>query len=98
MRDTIPGLGGAVRLRRQALRLTLAELAGRVGTGVGTVSDIERDRRSPSARLFVALAEALGLSLDELIRRAKTQAGDGGAGRDPGGEEPAPRGRRRPRP
>jgi transcriptional regulator with XRE-family HTH domain len=66
-RDRIPGLGKHLRALRQAAGLTLADLAGRTGSHVTSLSKIEADERSPSFRLALALARALGLSVADLV-------------------------------
>ncbi len=67
-RDMIRGFGGAVRARRDAASLTLAALAARVGTHVSALSKVERSQRAPSLRLAVAIAGALGVTVDVLIQ------------------------------
>lgn len=60
---------------RERAGLTQAQLAERAGVPRGTVSNMETSRTVPSWLAVVAVARALGLSLDELAkpsRRAKS--------------------------
>lgn len=69
----VPGLGAAVAARREAKQLTQAELAAKVGAHVVTVCNIERGRRMPSVGALFRLADALGVSLDDLRAEAVKQ-------------------------
>lgn len=51
-----------VRRRRQALDLTQAELARRIGCATVTISKIERDERRPSRQMAKLLAEQLSVA------------------------------------
>lgn len=59
----------AVREKRTAIGLTQAELAEKAGLAFETISRIESGREPPAIRTAVALADALGLSLDAVIGR-----------------------------
>ncbi|MXX83981.1 MAG: helix-turn-helix transcriptional regulator [Chloroflexi bacterium] len=59
--------GEVVRKRRQALRLSQESLGYRSGLHRTYISEIERGRKSPSLRAIVAIAEALDVSVSELI-------------------------------
>lgn len=69
-RDVIPGLGAALRARREAAGLSLAALAERSGTHFTAISKVERGQRAPSFRLVVDLASALGVTPDVLLMDA----------------------------
>lgn len=69
-RDLIPGFGAAVRARREALKLSLEQLAQRAGTHFTSISKVERSQRAPSLRLAVDLASALGVTVDVLLMDA----------------------------
>jgi transcriptional regulator with XRE-family HTH domain len=60
-------LGGAVRRRRNDLGWSQAVLAERIEASVEYISMLERGARLPSVPTLVALAQALGLSSDELL-------------------------------
>ena len=53
--------------RRKALDLTQEELAGRIGVSAQAISNWERGASLPDAALIPPLAEALGVSTDELF-------------------------------
>lgn len=65
-RDVVPGFGAAVRARRAALGMTLADVAEAAGTRASHVSDVELGRRSVGLRLALAIAAALDATVDEL--------------------------------
>lgn len=54
------------RLRRNA-KLTQAELAQRAGIPRATLANMERDGSNPGVDSIVAVAKALGLTIDELV-------------------------------
>jgi transcriptional regulator with XRE-family HTH domain len=66
-------LGAAVRRTRLG-RFTLAQLAERSGVSVGLLSLIERGRGNPSINTLAAIADALDISLPDLV--AAAVAGD----------------------
>jgi transcriptional regulator with XRE-family HTH domain len=55
------------RLRRLELKLTQEELAERSGINQSTVSQLERGEQAPSLRSLIALAQALGVSIEWLL-------------------------------
>ncbi|MFZ1993368.1 MAG: helix-turn-helix transcriptional regulator [Solirubrobacteraceae bacterium] len=64
-------LGTTIRAARSAHGLSLQQVAERAGCSQGYVHKLEMDRvRTPSPRVLAGLAEALGLSYDELMRAA----------------------------
>ncbi|UCG17158.1 MAG: helix-turn-helix domain-containing protein [Phycisphaerales bacterium] len=60
-RRTHETLGRRLRRRRKELALTQARLASRANINQGFLSEIERDRRNPSANTLNALAVALDI-------------------------------------
>jgi len=70
-------LGLAVRRARTG-RYTLAQLSQQSGVSAGLLSLIERGRGNPSINTLGSIAEALGVSLPELVADAM----DASAGRD----------------
>jgi transcriptional regulator with XRE-family HTH domain/predicted transcriptional regulator len=61
--------GQRLRYIRKARGLTLAELGDRVGRAPSALSLLENGRREPKLSLIEALAGALSVSADELMRR-----------------------------
>jgi transcriptional regulator with XRE-family HTH domain len=57
----------ALRDHRRAAGMTQSELAERAGLAFETVSRLESGREPPSLRSIVAMAEALGTSLDAIV-------------------------------
>ena len=60
-------LSNRIKERRGDLALTQAELAERVGVTRKTVNTVENGVFTPSAILAIKLAEALGLSVEQLF-------------------------------
>ena len=60
--------GQRLRHLRRARGLTLAELGARVGRAPSALSLLENGRREPKLSLIEALAKALSVSPDELLR------------------------------
>lgn len=60
-------VGAFLRSRREALGLSLRNLAHRVGVDVAYLSRVERDRVAPSERLLSKLAGALDQNADSLL-------------------------------
>ena len=75
--DPGTGLGPRLRLVRAARRLSVRELARRVGCSASLISQIERGVSVPSVGVLYSLATELGSSLDYLLF---------GAGAGPGGD------------
>lgn len=71
-RDLVAGFGPALRAAREASGMSLADVAGQIGSSAAAVSKIELEQRSPSLRLAVLLADAVGKDIGELVRLAKT--------------------------
>jgi transcriptional regulator with XRE-family HTH domain len=53
----------AIKQRREQLRLTLRDLAAMSRVSASTISDIEREAKSPTISTLDALAQALGLPM-----------------------------------
>ena len=64
MRKTI---GQHIKEHRKAAGLTLRELASISGLTFASIGHYERNERFPSCMSLIALADALGVSIDELI-------------------------------
>jgi transcriptional regulator with XRE-family HTH domain len=60
-------LGRSVRTRREALRLTQADLAAKIGLSRASVANIESGRQAVLLHQFLALAEALTVPPMDLI-------------------------------
>src|SRR5438552_835624 len=65
-------VGGLIRRERERQRLSLRELARRVGISASMLSQVETGRTRPSVSTIYAIATELGLSIDALLS-------DGGA-------------------
>ena len=66
--------GEVIRTRRIELRLTLREVAVRVGTSKPYIAHLESGNRHPSQKVVAKLAEVLGLDNRELFLLANPQA------------------------
>ncbi|MFD8739407.1 helix-turn-helix domain-containing protein [Streptomyces sp. NPDC059618] len=66
--------GTALRAQRVRSGLSVAELAARTGRSAWTLYDYEAGRAQPPIRVATALADALGLRLDQLLARAEMAA------------------------
>lgn len=62
------GLSDRIRGRRRGLGWTQDELARRAGISKGFVSDLENGKRRVGADLLLDIAEALGVTLDYLMK------------------------------
>jgi transcriptional regulator with XRE-family HTH domain/mannose-6-phosphate isomerase-like protein (cupin superfamily) len=65
--DPGTGLGPRLRLAREARRLSVRELARRIGCSASLISQIERGLSVPSVGVLYALATELDSSLDYLL-------------------------------
>jgi transcriptional regulator with XRE-family HTH domain len=61
-----------VERRRRELNLTQAQLADKAGVTQGAISMIERGERVPSLDVLVKIADTLGCTIDELIRKEES--------------------------
>ena len=59
-------LGERIRELREERDLSLRELATQIGVSAAFMSDVELGRRQPSDKHMVAVARALGTSLEDL--------------------------------
>jgi XRE family transcriptional regulator, fatty acid utilization regulator len=64
-------LGRRIRLFRKRLDLSQEELAEAVGCAQAAISAWERAEYSPSSLQMPALADALGIKIDDLLRDAR---------------------------
>lgn len=64
--------GVAIRTRRQAVRLSQEELAGRAGLHRTYISDVERGRRNLSLSTILKLANALETTISSLMSEAES--------------------------
>jgi transcriptional regulator with XRE-family HTH domain len=62
-------VGLNVQNLRRGQGLSQEELADRAGIHQSYLSDIERGRRNPSLLVLARVAEALGVDLEELVKR-----------------------------
>ena len=84
MRASPPQVGPHLRARREELRLSVREVARRVGVSASLVSQIERGNINPSVSTLYALVSELGLSMQDVFD--VPAGGSGGArSRAPGG-------------
>lgn len=61
-------LGTRIAQRRVELRLSKKELANQAGISVTYLSELERNKRFPSARICVDIANALHVPMDYLLQ------------------------------
>lgn len=61
-------LGTRIAQRRVELRLSQKELANQAGISVTYLSELERNKRFPSARICVDIANALHVPMDYLLQ------------------------------
>jgi transcriptional regulator with XRE-family HTH domain len=67
-------MGRAIRALRRRRGLSIEALAFAAGTHPTYLSSIEREGRNPSLAKLCALADALGVPLEQLVRLAVAQA------------------------
>jgi mannose-6-phosphate isomerase-like protein (cupin superfamily)/DNA-binding XRE family transcriptional regulator len=65
--DPGTGLGPRLRVAREGRRLSVRELARRIGCSASLISQIERGVSVPSVGVLYSLATELGSSLDDLL-------------------------------
>lgn len=65
-RDRLRELGANIRERRTSRDLTLEDLAASAGVSVTYLGQTERGQRNPSVLVVWRIANALGVSLDQL--------------------------------
>jgi transcriptional regulator with XRE-family HTH domain len=71
MRNLEQPFGDAIKARRRQLGYSQEALSFRAGLHRNYISDIERGLKSPSLRVIVKLAEALGMEASTLVRMAE---------------------------
>ena len=64
-------VGETIRARRQALGITQADMAARLGVAPSMVCQIERGSKAPSLPLAAEIARLLGCSIDALCGAGK---------------------------
>jgi transcriptional regulator with XRE-family HTH domain len=67
-------LGCAIRRLRQARHLTIGVVARKAGMSTGHLGVIERGHGNPRLGTLFRLADALGVSCEELVRTAEKEA------------------------
>lgn len=60
-------IGQSIRAARLAALLSQQELAEKAGIGNSQLSRYENDSSTPSLQIAIFLADALGITLDELV-------------------------------
>jgi DNA-binding XRE family transcriptional regulator len=65
--ETLSGVGPRLRALRQERDTTLGELSATTGISVSTLSRLESGSRKPTLELLLPLAQAHGVTLDELV-------------------------------
>jgi transcriptional regulator with XRE-family HTH domain len=63
-----PGIGAAIRQRREKVGMTQEALAGEAGTTLSTLSVIERGLANPTWATVRDIAAALNVSIGELAK------------------------------
>lgn len=66
-------IGARVRALREAMGLSLRDLAERSSVGAATLSQVERGESSPTLAVAARIAEGLELSLSQLLRIDETR-------------------------
>ncbi len=66
-------VGDRIREIRERLGLTQEELAARSGVSKGFLSDVENDKSSPGSDYLLRIANALGASVDYLLKGEETE-------------------------
>lgn len=64
-------VAGLLREERERQKLSLNVLAARAGLSRQMVSYIEQEERNPTLETLLRLTEALGVELDDVIKRAR---------------------------
>lgn len=82
----VESLGRFLHAQRKLAKLSLRELSALSGFSNAYLSQLERGLHEPSIRAITALARALDVPAETLLRHAGVLDGDGGGA---GGERPA---------
>lgn len=72
---TAPEVGHVLQSLRQSRNFSLDELARSSGVSKSVLSQIERDRTNPTLGTLWRLAQALGVEIEDLLRRRTSTAG-----------------------
>lgn len=64
-------LGLNLKSARRHAGMTQLDVADKIGSPVTSVSDWERGTRTPGVQILIRMADAYGVTLDELVRGAK---------------------------
>ena len=84
--ETVPAIGPRVKALREAMNLSLRDLAVRSGVSAPMLSQVERGETSPTLQVAARIASGLELRLSQLRRLDETgsvsivRAGEGRAG------------------
>ena len=73
-----PDMGDRLRAARRSHRLSLRELAKRLGVSPSLISQIETGRAQPSVSTLYSIASELNVSLDDLLFNDGRRAGSNG--------------------
>lgn len=73
--QVLAALGVAIADRRRTLRMSQDRLASKAGLHRTYVSEIERNARNMSVRTLVQIAQALDMSISELMQHAEDAGG-----------------------
>jgi len=65
-------LGENIKARREQLGMTATQLAGEAHVTIGAISQFEKSISVPNAYTFSAIADALGVTMDELMNGKRT--------------------------
>jgi transcriptional regulator with XRE-family HTH domain len=65
--DSGQSIGANIKAKRRALGLKQEDLAGKLGWTQANVSRVESSAKGPSAEILVAVADALGCDVRELL-------------------------------
>jgi len=71
----MPTAGDRIRLVREKRRLTQDQLAEKAGVSKSFLSEVENDKRNAGAETLLKIANALGASIDFLLRGAVHETG-----------------------
>jgi transcriptional regulator with XRE-family HTH domain len=72
--DEHPRVGAIIRARRRQMQMTLQELGDSAGVSVGYLSQVERDRATPSLGTLAQIARALEIGIDYFIATPDAKA------------------------
>ncbi len=69
-------IGAYIRSQRELSRLSLRELARLTQVSNAYLSQLERGLHDPSLRVLVSIAEALDISVEDLLQRGRESTGE----------------------